>query len=244
MSEFFTTDGIDRLQAQPDGAPDGGWRVSFRSVHEGRHHQLYANGVLADWTDSPDERAFRVDPPAGPVELVVAAVERGLRATDLSDHLDTSQRERGWVFRVDVVRDPNQPRDAELLLRGDRATGTLCETPLARQRLWDERLPRWGWGEDRFGRGAFGLDAAAAPGFGRGAFAAGPFGTGQDAVALAAALSETGTHQLCVRSQTPAGLLADGAVLSFQAAPPPPPPNFVIVTSYDPATHALTLQFE
>jgi len=241
MMATFTTDNIDGLQARPLDDLRG-WEISFRSRNAGMHHQLYVNGLLADWTDSPERRSFVVGPDETPRELVVAAADAARRSDDFSHLLPPDRRRPAWTYRVAVVRDIRHRRGCRVLLLGDHATGRLDPRGLASCELWPDWAPRWAFGEDAFGRGGFGHDGSQAPGLGKGAFGAGSFGMDTDCAVLAASLPEEGRHQLLLRALMPDGQHAEGDVRTFDSTPPPPPARSLAAVAYDSDTSTLTLE--
>jgi len=243
MSIAFTTDNIDRLQAV-ELDPPRGWEITFRSANEALHHQLYINGVLADFTDTTDQRSFTVDAARFPRELAVAAVDRDNRAVDMSDRLDPEVQQPPWVYRASVVRSPNQQGGSRIVILGDHATGQIDPLALAERKLRPEWSPRWGFGDDPFALGGFGYDAASAPGLGKGAFGAGAFGQDAEVLVISAALAEEGTHRVLLRVISQSGTYADGPVENISACPPPAPPSSLQATDYDAQTNTLTLQIQ
>ncbi len=241
MSESVTTENISALSATPLESP-GGWEITFRSDNAGMFHQLYVNGSLADWTDTPEQRSFLLDAADEPLEVAIAAVGRADREEDCHEAFADSPGCDGWVYRASVVRSPAFRAGSEVLLLGDRATGELDDSPLARVDAWPDWLGRWAWGEDRFGAGGFGYDGEAAPGLGEAAFGAGMLGLDADLIELAAPLGEEGTHQLVLRTETPDGQTADSDTITVQATPPPTPHESVQATTYNTETQMLTMQ--
>jgi hypothetical protein len=216
--------------------------VRFRSPHQGRFHQLYANGRLVAWTDSPDERAFVLAASHADRQCTVAAVAETDRATDLAGELGLERPD--WVVERCLTRTPAWPRDAQLELHGDGGSGTFLADPLTRADAWPAWVPRWAWGEDRFARGAFGWDGSAAPGLGEGAFGAGLFGFDERTVTLRAPLVAPGSHQVKIRLLTDDGAVADGPIETVSVDPPPAPPGHISLEDYDPATGRATLNIQ
>jgi hypothetical protein len=242
MTAAFTTDNIDRLQAVPLDPPRG-WEVRFRSANAGLHHQLYVNGRLADFTDSPRQRTFLLPEQPAPARLCVAAVAAAERRTDFARWLP-AEAVPPWVFRADVIQDLKHPPGTRVELLTDHASGELDEAPLAVRDLWPASSPRWGFGESAFARGGFGYGGVGAPGLGRGAFGAGPFGMNAETVRLAAALAEPGTHRVVLRTVAPDGRTADADPIAFEASPPPAPATGLTAIAWDPQTQTLTLRIE
>ncbi|MFB3894138.1 MAG: hypothetical protein ACE15C_19210 [Phycisphaerae bacterium] len=239
----FTTDNIDRLRGEPLGTP-GLWRITFRSANAGMHHQLYINGRLADWTDTPDQRSFILQAASAPRELLVAAVEACNRLADFSGSLEASRRRPAWAWRGWITRGPRYARGTRVAVLHDRATGVLDGTPADVRDIWPASAPRWMWGEDAFGLGGFGFDGRAAPGLGMGAFGAGMFGLDEALVGLEAEMCEDGVHQVVLRVIAADGSFADGAPQSFAASPPPAPAELLAAQAYDVGTDTLTLQIQ
>lgn len=242
MISEFTTEGIYALRAERRRTPPG-WIVTFRSDHAGDAHQLYVNGRLVDWTDTPRQRSFALDD-YGACELIVAAVPGPKRATDFSRLLPADSRKPAWVFEAAVPRLTGLSRCDRIEVLGDGATGQLDPTPLATAQAWPESVARWACGEDRFGQGGFGYDGSQAPGAGMGAFGAGEFGMDAGAIVLRPVLSAPGEHALVIRSVSPAGGVAELPPQSFVASPPPASPSNVAVTDYDSQNQTVTLQIE
>lgn len=233
-------DDIDILSADRDAC--GRFFLQFRSSHAERVHQLYANGRLVAWTDSPDDRAFVLAASESVRQCTVAAVSQCDRATDLSDLIESSTP--SWIAERLYVRRPEWPRDAWLQLLGDGAEGTIDAEPLAQSPAWSTEVPRWAWGEDGFGHGGFGYDGSAAPGFGKGAIGGGLFGFDERAVCLRAALGVDGTHQLATRLVRPDGSYRDGPIESLSVHPPPAELPALQLVDYDPATQRITLDIQ
>ena len=241
MTAAFTTDNIDRLQAMPLDRPRG-WEVRFRSGNAGLHHQLYVNGRLADFTDTPQQRAFILPEQPAPAALCVAAVAAAKRRTDFGALLPGDAP--AWVYCAEIVQNLAHPAGSRVELLTDHATGELDETPAAVRDLWPASSPRWGFGESAFARGGFGYGGVGAPGLGRGAFGAGPFGMNAETVPLTTALAEPGTHEIALRTVSPDGRTVDAEPTAFEAAPPPAPPAGLSAVAYDPQTDTLTLRIE
>lgn len=234
MNEFLT-DNIDTLRATPL-TQQAGWRITFRSPHAGRCHQLYVNGALADWTDTPAGRTFLLDGDYAPAVLAVAAVEADDRREDFAALLPAEASQPDWVLDVQVIREPvHRP--------GDRAQVIDDGTVLSDALLWPVWMPRWTFGEDAFGLGGFGYDGYGAVGM-TGLFGVGPFGFDLDAVSLPVTLAEEGTHVLTARTLATDGQAADGDDITIAATPPPTPVECLSVAAYDPATDTLTLRIE
>jgi len=239
MNELLTT-GIDPVIARRLGPR--GWRITFRSSHEGMHHQLYLNGRLAAWTDSPGQRSFILDEPAALAGVRIAAVATTHVSTDLSGQLPAEDRLPPWTYRPRIPRRPPIRRGDWIEILGDHATGQFDSAPLARAQAWPEHVPAWAFGQDRFGQGGFGFDGANAPGLGPGAFGAGAFGIDTDLIDIEAILPEEGTHQLLIRTRGSDGQVSDSDPTLMAVVPPPAPPDAILATSYDPQTQVLTLQ--
>jgi hypothetical protein len=238
MTPIATTHDIRPIPARP--AADGTWRVRFRSPHEGCHHQLYLNGRLAAWTDSPAQRSFTL--PAGQHlrQVVIAAVFGQAATRDCSAELGITAPP--WVCEVRVVRSPSLARTDRVQLLGDGTTGSFLPEPLAVRPAWSPPVPRWAWGEDAFARGAFGYDGSAAPGAGQGAFGAGLFGFDERLISLTACLDVPGTCMLKLRTVRPDGSAADGEPFLVNVSPPPEPPAALEPCHYAPDTQTLTLR--
>ncbi|MBI5723188.1 MAG: hypothetical protein HZA50_04460 [Planctomycetes bacterium] len=242
MTGQFTIDNIDHLAVYPLDGP-AKWRVEFRSSNAGLCHQLYVNGALADWADTPSVRHFDLECD-GPAELAVAAVLPEFRMRDFGAFLPPENRRPAWVWRAGVVRHiSHRPGDA-LKVFTDRATGQLDSQPAIVRELWPEWAGRWAWGEDLFGLGGLGWDGYAAPGLGRGAFGAASFGMDADLIDLELALAEQGEHRILLRTVGRDGQFADAPLIQTAADPPPQPPQTVAVTEYDAETSTLIFAIE
>jgi hypothetical protein len=239
----FTIENIDGLRIE--GLPwPGGWRIAFRSSNVAMCHQMYVNGRLADWTEGPDERSFTVAASDQPRQVIVAAVDPGLKAVDFAGRLPQEVRQPGWVYQPLEVRSPDCDRQCRVAIIGDHATGRISEGPLAVQEVWPAWAPRWAWGEDPWAHGGFGLDASRAPGFAAGSFGGGLFGADEALIDIRAALAEEGAHQLMLRLISPDGRVSDGPIQTFHAHPPPRPPRSLAALSYDNETQLLTIEIE
>lgn len=239
MTSHHTTEGIRALIARP--LPQCGgqsrWRVTFRSDWPGLCHQLYANGRLVAWTDSPEQRSFIVD--AGPAaqELTVAACPARLCTVDAGGLLGLTDRAAGWVWRGQAVVGPtHQPGDRVEVLDQDA-------TALAGAELRPPWGPLWSFGQDVFGRGGFGFDGALAPGLGRGAFAAGQFGLDACTVELTVPLRGEGARELTVRTLR-AGAASEMATITVLVASPPPPAVALTFIAYDCQADRAVFSFE
>jgi hypothetical protein len=241
MNELITT-GIDQVVARP--GPGRCWTICFRSANGGLHHQLYANGRLAAWTDSTQQRHFFLDEPLCPTAIRIAAVAPGGQTEDLAAQLPEGEGAPTWIYRPQVLRAAPIRSGDVIEVLSDHATGTIQPQPLAQAEAWPVHLPRWAFGQDRFGKGGFGYDGADAPGLGAGAFGAGPFGFDADLIALDAPLEENGTHQIVLRTRAADGQVVDSAPMLVPADPPPPPPLGLTVLGYDSQSQQLTLQVQ
>lgn len=233
-------DNIARLRVRPLGLR-GGRALSFVSANAGLHHQLYVNGRLADWTETPDARRFVLPRSPGPVRLAVVAVAPADRARDFAAALPPVGARPSWVCEFAWTLGADAPVGWRAELLGDGADGTLDDEPLAAAALHPAWSARWGFGRDRFGAGAAGWDGTLAPGL-HGAMGFGPFGFDARRIRLAAALAETGTHELLLRCVDAAGRTATLATDYVDAAPPPPPPSSVTPVSYDASGATLVLR--
>ncbi len=243
MTATFTTDNIDRLQATPLAGP-GGWEITFHSLNDGLCHQLYINGRLADWTDTPTQRHFAIDGEIDPLEVVVAAVDPAQRAADMADLLPSTVGSPTWRYTAAALQDIQHRPGDSVVLMGDGATGQGPDEQLAARPIWPDWAPRWAFGEDAFGMGGFGYDGQGAPGFGMGLFGVGMFGFGVEAITIDATLPQQGTHEIVLRTLAADGQYADLASVFHQSSPPPAAPAGISVTNYDDATDTLTLAIE
>ncbi|RPI60336.1 MAG: hypothetical protein EHM48_07425, partial [Planctomycetaceae bacterium] len=114
----FTTDNIYALAAWPMGLPRG-WRVTFQSDNAGMCHQLYVNGRLVDWTDSPTQRSFSLEAADHPRTIVIAAVEPGDAGSDLSALLPAQACEPNWIYRRKFTRSRQRPAGSKVEIVGD-----------------------------------------------------------------------------------------------------------------------------
>ncbi len=235
----FTTDNIEILRAVPWGGA-GRWLIAFGSRNAGMHHQLYVDGRLADWSDSPGQREFCVDSASAPRSIVIAAVTAVCRCVDMSGFLGGEFRP-AWIYRASVVPDTRGGDGDKLEIFDDHATGEFDTTPDLVADAWSAGVARWAWGQDEFGRGGFGYDGSAAPGLGKGGFGAGMFGLDILLVDISLPAAEEGLHRIKIRTIGPDGQSADADLQQFEAHPPPAPPADLAAESYDCQTHTLTL---
>ncbi len=240
MSAYFTTDNIELLRAVPH-ADTGKWQISFRSRNAGMHHQLYLNGRMVDWTDTPGERMFYADFDSAPRRVVVAAVPPRYRRLEISGLSGDEFQPTGWIYRLMLVPDIASGGDDRFAIFDDHATGQFSTTPDLVVDAWPGWARRWAWGEDSFALGGFGYDGWSAAGMGLGGFAAGMFGFNMHLVKVALAMSEPGQHQVRIRTICPDGQFADAGLQQFDACPPPAPSSDLAVESYDAQKHTLTL---
>ncbi len=241
MSDGYTLENISELRAMPLVSSPG-WSITFTSDNTGYYHQLYVNGRLAQFSDTPNQRTFVTGDDATGARIAVIAVAEQYLATDLATVLPADHRQPGWVKSVDIIQDVNLPAATTVSLLTDNATGVIDTVPLASGRLWPELFSRWAWGEDTFGCGGFGYDGDLAPGAGQAAFGAGMFGFGADVITLSAPMLIEGTHQLTIRTAGADGNFTDQQLGEFIATPPPPPCGSIIVTAYDNQTNQLTFE--
>ena len=236
---FLLSDITIRSVAASSG-PDGGWEIVFTSPHDGLHHQLSADGELADFTETPTQRHFRIEGSPAPRQFVIGAVDAEHRLANLSALLPAELRCPAWVYHARIV--PPPPGTAcRLELLGDHATGQMDPLPLATLTLETDSLPRWGFGRGRFGQEAMGHDLVDAPGLGGGAFGAGMLGADAELLSLTAALPEEGTHQLLLRTVAGDGSFADGQLMHVESHPPPQPLASITAVSYDDGKLTLAL---
>jgi hypothetical protein len=239
----FTTDNIHSLRAKPLGSLLG-WEVSFISDNAGMHHQLYVNGRLADFSDTPDQRRFTLELAGRPARIVVAATSAANRAIDRANFLPTEHRRLPWMYQAAVLPSGAYQPGWRLEVLDDHATGVMDSMPLLTRDFQPAWQVPWAWGQDAFGRGGFGLDATTAPGFGSGAFGGGPFGADGLAEILTVALAEEGTHQIVIRATGPDGQVRQTAVQHVQVNSPPQTARSLAATAYDPVNHVLSLHIE
>ncbi len=242
MTAMPITDGIDILAVTPLNR--GALQVEFGSSHAALCHQLYVNGVLAEWTDQSDQRSFLLSRCVSPAVLAVAAVEEADRQTDLSEQLPPPQIDPPWQARIRVPRSvqylPGQRLEAVELPSG----GVGVARTLASEEFWPVWLPRWAGASAE----PFGADLAALAGeglgLGLGAFGAGDFGVDADTVDLTLTFEQSGEHSVQLRVTDQQGLLAQGPVRTFQADLPPQPPAGLSVVAYDGASELVTLSIQ
>jgi len=242
MTPNITTEGIRDIQAQPLGR-FGGWRITFRSTHVGLHHQLYVNGALADWTDTPRQRDFHLHRDPAPRQVAIAAVPAGLRDRDLASLLDGLDSP-AWLYSVSVLPDAAQGRENFAALLSDHGTGQLDAQPVAIRAFYPPWARRWAFGESAFGLGGLGYGGVGAPGLGIGAFGAGPFGMDCAVVRLSTVPAEEGLHQFALRTLTPTGQYSHRDQEPVYIARPPVPPKALGISAYDAQTQTLTLNIE
>jgi len=243
MTASIVTENIDGLRARRLREP-GGWEIAFRSGNEGMHHQLYLNGRLRDWTDTPEQRRFLLSKTAGPFELSIAAVAPRYRAVDLAAQLPAEARQPGCVYRVRMRRSHGYRRHWRLDVMTDRGTGEFDPQPVTQREIWPQWLARWGWGEESFALGGFGYDGYNALGFGTAAFGDGPFGVETGEVAFDTVLTEDAVHQIMLRTASPDGRFVDADPAYFRATVPPSPPAGLTASDYDAQTKTLTFQIQ
>jgi len=233
MSTIYTQD--ITVSCQPSG-PDA-WQIEFTSPHAGLCHQLYANGRLADWTDTPDARRLVFHALEEAAQLQVAAVEPADRTRDLHAMLPPAALP-SWVFRTFVAPPAAAPADAVVCLLTD-AGG--AETVLAERPAYPPNAPRMGMGLDAFGRSAHGYGAGLGAGLGNGVFGQSPMGMDRVGQELTAALTTEGLQHVRVSIRWPGG----GVDLPAQAMLtmlPPAPPQAITVVDVDTQTHTLTIE--
>lgn len=236
----LVTDNIDQLRLWALRRPLG-WRLTFRSRNDGRMHQLYVNGRLADVTDTAAQRFFEVSAQTFPMELAVAAVAGEFRFEDHFSELPSGVAEPGWVYRPNVLRSVQHRPGDRLAVLHDAASGTMSDQAAVRREVWPAGIPHWGWGCGVLGRGGFGLDADLAPGFGGGLFGLGPMGVDVERMDLSLPLKNEGLHdvELCV--MTAEGKSSAAVEDTFTAHPPPAPLEAITATNYNPDTHLLSI---
>jgi hypothetical protein len=242
MTAIPITDGIDIVAVTPLG--QGALRVEFSSPHAALCHQLYVNGVLAEWTDQSEQRSFPLSRCVSPAMLAVVAVEEADRQADLSGQLPPEQVAPPWQARLRVPRSvqylPGQSLEAVEL----PAEGAAAARTLASEEFWPVWLPRWaGASDDPFGADLAAL-AGEGLGLGLGAFGAGDFGVDADTVDLTLTFNQDGAHAVQLRVTDQQGLLAQGPVRTFQADLPPQPPAGLSVVAYDGASELVTLSIQ
>jgi len=242
MSLSITTDGVSHIQAQPRGR-FGGWRVTFRSTQGGLYHQLYVNGSLADWTDTPGQRDFHLHSDPDPREIVIAALPAALRHHDLAELLPGLDAP-AWLYSASVMRDAAHGLDDFAALLSDHATGQLDPQPVAVRRFHPAWARRWAFGESAFGLGGFGYGGVGAPGLGLGAFGAGPFGMDANLASLSTVPAEDGLHHFAVRALSPTAEYADSDEQAVYLTRPPLPPTAFGISAYDAQSQILTLHIE
>jgi len=243
MNTTLTTDNIDSLRAIPLAGP-AGWEITFHSLNAGLCHQLYLNGRLADWTDTPAQRHFAIDSETGPFEIVITAVPPSARCVDLSTQLPSGAGAPTWRYSASVLRDIRHRPGDSVAIMGDGATGGGASLPLASLPIWPEWAHRWAFGEDAFGMGGFGYDGHYAPGLGAGVFGVGQFGLGVEAIKIDATLPEPGCHEIVLRTLAADGQYADGEPTQVLSAPPPQTVTGLSVAGYDKTIDTITLQIE
>ncbi len=243
MTDQLTYENIDQLQLTQLTRP-AGWQLSFRSSNVGQNHQLYINGRLADFSDTPSQRTFEIHATDFPQELAVAAVSGRYRTAELYSELPSEAQNPPWVLRRKIVRDIlHQPGD-KIAVFHDSASGTLSETPSIEREIWPVSQPHWGFGMCMFGLGGFGIDGVSSPGFGGGAFGIGPFGLNAELMEISLAVCSDGAHAVAHRVISGEGGVSSTQTDQLEAAPPPTPTTGLSVTAYEPQKNHLTLQLQ
>jgi hypothetical protein len=242
MTTIPITDGIDIVALTPLG--QGALRVEFASSHADLCHQLYVNGVLAEWTDQSDQRSFVLSGCASPAVVTVAAVDEADRQSDLSGQLPPGQTDPPWQVSFQVPRSvqylPGQRLEATEAPPG----GAGAVRTLASEEFWPVWLPRWAGASTQ----PFGADLAALAGgglgLGLGCFGAGDFCVDADTVNLAVAFDEPGAHAVQLAVTGDAGLFVQGPVRTIQVDVPPLPPAALNVVAYDATAGLVTLSIQ
>ncbi len=241
MITHLIYDQIDRLVLTPLARPFS-WLLRFRSGHAGLHHQLYINGRLADFSDSPAQRTFEMISTDYPQELAITAVSGRYRTVDLSAELPADVQNPPWVLRTKFPRDiEHQPGD-RLAIFHDSASGLMSEAASLESEIWPPSVSHWGFGQNQFGWGGFGIDGTSAPGLGGGSFGLGPFGLGADILETNLAMTNEGEHNVEFRVIADNGEISSALTATLMSAPPPQPVENFSITSYDSQTSLLTLQ--
>ena len=242
MTAIPITDGIDIVALAPLGR--GTLRVEFASTHADLCHQLYVNGVLAQWTDQADQRGFVLPGCAGPAVLTVAAVDEANRQSDLSGQLPPEQVDPPWQVRLQVPRSVQYLPGQRLEATEPPPEGVGTPRTLASEEFWPVWLPRWaGVSAQPFGADLAAL-AGGGLGLGLGAFGAGDFGVDADTVDLTVAFDQGGLHAVQLGVAGEGGLLAQGPAQTFQADLPPLPPLGLSVVGYDATAELVTLSIQ
>lgn len=234
------TDNIDRLQLCALRRPLG-WRLTFRSGNDGKAHQLYVNGRLADVTDTTAQRFFEMSAQTWPMELVVVAIDLEFRFEDHYADLPEAVRHPAWVYRPAVLRHVRHQPGDRLAVYHDAAGGAVSDEAVLSREIWPAGVPHWGWGFSRFAQGGFGLDADYAPGFSGGPFGAGPMGVEVEPMDIALPLTSDGEHEIELRVVATDGRRSSAVADSFTAHPPPAPLQAITATSYNPENQILSI---
>ena len=235
----FTTDNMSSLAAVPLAWP-GGWLVTFQSGNAGMCHQLYVNGSLASWTDTPQERSFVLDVATCQRQIAVAAVEPASVSQDFSALLPAEAGRPSWIYHRQIARSRELPPGSRVEILDDHATGRIDDQPLASVEVWPEWGPAWSNGPwDGFGFGGVGGTDV-----GTGAFGTGPLGVDQGLVVLQVPIKEEGTHRVILRAVLPDGSQSTAIEESVEVALPPAPPQSIDILGYDISTSTLTLQIQ
>ena len=230
----MTTDNIDRLQASV--LEDGACRVTFRSTHATMYHQLYVDGTLAAWTDTPAQRCFVLGPSHRLRQVAVVAVDDADRQNDFSATIAPLLPTIAALYRTTAPQVPpcREGTAVSLLELVDGAPPRLLD----RRELWPTASAHLGFGYAGFGERCLGFDSRG--GLGEGVFGGGIFGLPQGQVVLSASLP-TGPHRLTIRTTWPGGAFFDEAAQTITIDPKPQPPSAIEATSYDAQTDTLTL---
>ena len=242
MTTIPITDGIDIVALAPLG--QAALRVEFASSHTGLCHQLYVNGVLAEWTDQGDQRSFVLSGCASPAVLTVAAVDEADRQSDLAGLLLPGQIDPPWQVSFHVPRSvqylPGQRLEATEAPPG----GAGAARVLASEEFWPVWLPRWAGASSQ----PFGADLAALAGgglgLGLGCFGAGDFGVDADTVNLTVTFDQGGAHSVQLGVAGEGGLLVQGPARTVQVDVPPQPPAALSVVAYDATAELVTLSIQ
>jgi hypothetical protein len=233
--------GIDQMVVEGPGAL--GWSIRFRSVNTGMHHQLYVNGRLADWTDTPAQRRFCLSGPPGPVALTVVAVDVALRTRDFARQLAGAAGQCSWLHRPLLPR-PVGARPGDVMeVVSDHATGLMSTEPVSVAEMCPPWAPRWAFGQDSFGEGGFGYDGTGGAGLG-GAFGAGPFGMGADLIDMEAAFGSDGLHLIVLRTRNKEGQVVDSPPHYVNVCLPPQGPRGLTVAGYDTQTQRIQFRID
>jgi len=253
----LVSSGIDRVRsyAVPAGVRAGGSvvdeplsvLVKWRSEHEDKLHQVYANGELAGVTTDTQQRqmiaAIRSHTTSA-VRIAVFAVEASEANVDFSSQVESGSQ----VGRVKISwpRGMNLPFEGTAQVYSDGGSGEIdYDESVSKEdiQLWPSWWDKVGFGLGPFADGDFGYDGSWAIGFGKGAFGEGEFGFDADEISWISGELETGKYRFAVKVRDRFGNVSEaqetGELTVIQAAKPA---DGLEVDSYDKEEDRLVLK--